>query len=363
MDAGFTREVIVMATTKIDYKAAGVDIHAGNRAIKNVKQAIEKTFGPHVLTPIGGFGAMYDLSAIINEYRQPVLVQSIDGVGTKMMVAKLLNQYDTIGLDLVSATSNDIVVLGAKPLTLLDYIANDHLNPHIIASIIKGIVQGCLLHKIALVGGETAEMPGTYLPGEHDLVGIVTGVVEKDKAILGKEISVGDYILGFASSGLHTNGYSLARKLLFEKAQFTVDTKLSDFTHPLGVELLRPHLNYTQPILHLLANHIPIKGMAHITGGGLIENIPRILPSHCAVELECRRWPNQAIFSLLKQLGSLDDEEMYRTFNMGIGLVLIIPPQALSDIYSNMKHFPEFNLYHIGEVVPASSGMRRVLCK
>lgn len=345
---------------KVDYKSAGVDISAGNLAVKKIKSLVESTFSKAVLTPIGAFGAMYDLSDLLKHYKHPVLVQSIDGVGTKMMIAKRMNRYDTIGIDLVSATANDIIVLGAKPLTLLDYIANDALNPDIIAQILAGMVSACRENNIALVGGETAEMPGTYLPGEHDLVGIVTGILEKDQAILGKAIAPGDVVLGLTSNGLHTNGYSLARKLLFDVAGYDVQKELPIFPHVLGAELLRTHTNYTQAILNLLAAGIPIKGMAHITGGGLLENIPRILPPHCDVMIDKSAWPEQAIFTLLKNIGELDDAEMYRTFNMGIGLIMIVNPAEIAAITKMLTKFAAFSLHEIGNVVSGSQQVRLI---
>ncbi|KTC95082.1 phosphoribosylformylglycinamidine cyclo-ligase [Legionella feeleii] len=337
--------------SSIDYKMAGVDVEAGNEAVRRIKQAVESTFSPQVLTGIGSFGALYDLKYLMQHYDHPVLVQSIDGVGTKMMVAKMMQKFDTIGIDLVSATTNDILVMGAKPLTLLDYIANDKLKPLIVEQIVKGIASACRNEGISLVGGETAEMPGTYLPGEFDLVGVVTGVVEKDKAILGKDICAGDLVLAFPSSGLHTNGYSLARKLLFDIAGYNVESRFQDFTHTIGEELLIPHLNYTQPILKILEKNLPIKGMAHITGGGLLENIPRILPSDCSVEIIKKQIPEQPLFNLLRKLGNLDDNQMYRTFNMGAGLVLFLAPEVLSSVQEVLLDFPSFPLYEIGHVV------------
>lgn len=358
MGKWFKGEIIVMAT--LNYKEAGVDIAAGNEAVRRIKKAVESTFAPQVLTGIGSFGAMFDLKPLMQHYRHPVLVQSIDGVGTKMMVAKMMQKFDTIGMDLVSATTNDIIVLGAKPLTLLDYIANDKLKPEVIEQIIQGMAQACRENDISLVGGETAEMPGTYLPGEHDLVGVITGVVEKDAAILGKDITTQDVVLAFPSSGLHTNGYSLARKLLFEVGGYTVDSCLADFSHSIGVELLIPHLNYTQPVLHLLAKNIPIKGMAHITGGGLLENIPRILPANCAVEIRKQAWEVLPLFTLLRNLGQLDDAEMYRTFNMGIGLVLIVSPDVVPAMQAALKDMTRFPLYEIGRVVSGQQTVKLV---
>ncbi|TAK73052.1 MAG: phosphoribosylformylglycinamidine cyclo-ligase [Gammaproteobacteria bacterium] len=342
--------------TTVDYKAAGVDIEAGNEAVRRIKQAVESTFSPQVLTNIGSFGAMFDLKPLMQQYQHPVLVQSIDGVGTKMMVAKMMRKFDTIGMDLVSATANDIIVLGAKPLTLLDYIANDKLRPEVVEQIVSGMAAACRENDISLVGGETAEMPGTYLPGEHDLVGVITGVVEKDAAILGKDINVGDVLVAFPASGLHTNGYSLARKLLFDVASYTVDTHLPELAQTVGETLLTPHLNYTKPVLHLLAKKIPIKGMAHITGGGVLENIPRILPANCAVEIHKNACPILPIFNVLHKIGRLNDHEMYRTFNMGIGLVMIVPPEAVALMQAALSD----PLYEIGRVVNGPQEVRLI---
>lgn len=342
----------------VNYKEAGVDIEAGNEAVKRIKKSVESTFSPQVLTGLGSFGSLYDLKPIMENYHHPVLVQSIDGVGTKMMVAKMMQKFDTIGIDLVSATTNDIIVLGATPLTLLDYIANDKLKPETIEKIVHGMALACRENGISLVGGETAEMPGTYLPGEHDLVGIITGVVEKEKAILGHDIVAGDVVMAFPSSGLHTNGYSLARKLLFDVAGYTVDTRLPALTESVGETLLAPHINYTRPVLHLLANAIPIKGMAHITGGGLLENVPRILPAGCAVEIRKEVCPVLPIFKLLHKISQLEDSEMYRTFNMGVGLVMIVPADAIPAMREAMQAFPDFPLYEIGRVVAGNQEVR-----
>jgi phosphoribosylformylglycinamidine cyclo-ligase len=335
----------------VDYKSAGVDIHAGNEAVRRIKKSVESTFSNAVLTDIGSFAALYDLKTIFNEYKHPVLVQSIDGVGTKAIVARMMNKFDTLGIDLVSATTNDIVVLGAKPLTLLDYIANDKLHPHIVEQIVSGMVKACKENGISLVGGETAEMPGTYLPGEHDLVGVITGVVDKEKVILGKNIQPGDVVLAFTSSGLHTNGYSLARKLIFEVGHYSVESYIPEIQCLVGEALLKPHINYTRPILRLLQHSIPLKGMAHITGGGLLENIPRILPENCNVEIHKNTWPEQPLFSLLKNLGHLNDSESYRTFNMGVGLIMIGHPSILESMQVALHDFPEFHVYEIGKVV------------
>lgn len=341
-----------------DYKSAGVDIEAGNEAVRRIKAAVEKTFTPQVLTGIGSFASMYDLKPLMNEYKHPVMVQSIDGVGTKMIVARMMQKFDTIGIDLVSATANDIIVLGAKPLTLLDYIATDHLNPDQIEEIVLGMAQACVDNGISLVGGETAEMPDTYLKGEHDLVGIVTGVVEKDEAILGKHIRPDDLVLAFPSSGLHTNGYSLARKLFFDVAGYTVDTEIPQLNSRLGETLLKPHINYTKPILHLLANKISIKGMAHITGGGVLENIPRILPNDCGVDLYKKSFPYLPEFELLKNIGNLSDAELYRTFNMGVGMVIIVSADVVPEMRAVLQDYPDYPLYEIGKVVEGQHKVR-----
>lgn len=346
--------------TSVDYKSAGVDIAAGNEAVKRIKKSVESTFSKAVLTDIGSFGSLYDLKAIMQDYQHPVMVQSIDGVGTKTIIAHMMNKYDTLGMDLVSSTTNDIIVLGAKPLTLLDYIANDKLNPDIVASVVSGMVQACRENGISLVGGETAEMPGTYLPGEIDLVGVITGVVEKDKAILGKNIVVGDVVLAFASSGLHTNGYSLARKLCFDIAKYPIDKYIPELQRTIGEALLEPHINYTRPVLHLLKQDVAIKGMAHITGGGMLENIPRVLPAGCSVEIHKKSWPGQALFSLLCGLGHLTEEESYRTFNMGVGMAMIVDASMVEKARAALSDYPEFTLFEIGKVV---EGERKVsLC-
>jgi len=329
----------------ISYKSTGVNIVAGNEAVQRIKDKVKSTCAPFVISDIGEFAALIDLKKIMQEYEHPVLVQSIDGVGTKTIVARMMNKYDTLGIDLLSASCNDILTVGAKPLTLLDYIACDRLDPEIIDEFVSGMVTACRENNVSLVGGETAEMPNTYLPKEHDLVGIVTGIVEKDKIITGKNIQPGDVVLGFPSSGLHTNGYSLARKLFFDIAELKIDAKLPELDQTIGEALLIPHLNYTNPVLNILNSNLQIKGMAHITGGGLLENIPRILPNNCAVKINTNSWQVPAIFNIMQNIGKLETQEMYRTFNMGIGFVLITAPENVTNIIEN------FNLLKIGEVV------------
>ena len=321
-----------MSQNKIDYKSAGVDIDAGNEAVERIKKGVRSTFTTNVLTGLGSFGSLYDLKPILDDYENPVLVQSIDGVGTKTIIARKLGKFNTIGVDLLSACANDILVMGARPLTFLDYIANDKLRPDTIEEIVSGMVQACRDTGVSLVGGETAEMPDTYLPGEHDLVGVITGVVEKDKIITGETIQPGDVVLGLPSSGLHTNGYSLARKLFFEIGGYDVNDTIPELEKSVGLTLLEPHINYTNHVFGVLDKEIGVKGIAHITGGGLVENIPRILPDGCDVEIHKESWPGVPIFNVMQSIGNVDENEMYRAFNMGIGMIIIAAPDQVNSI-------------------------------
>ena len=321
-----------MSQNKMDYKSAGVDIDAGNEAVERIKKGVRSTFTTNVLTGLGSFGSLYDLKSILDDYENPVLVQSIDGVGTKAIIARKLGKFNTIGVDLLSACANDILVMGARPLTFLDYIANDKLRPDTIEEIVAGMVKACRDTGVSLVGGETAEMPDTYLPGEHDLVGVITGVVEKDKIITGEAIQPGDVVLGLPSSGLHTNGYSLARKLFFEIGGYDVNDTIPELEKSVGLTLLEPHINYTNHVFGVLDKEIGVKGIAHITGGGLVENIPRILPDGCDVEIHKGSWPSVPIFNVMQSIGNVDENEMYRTFNMGIGMIIIAAPDQVNSI-------------------------------
>ena len=316
----------------MDYKSAGVDIDAGNESVERIKKGVQSTFTTNVLTGLGSFGSLYDLKSILDDYENPVLVQSIDGVGTKAIIARKLGKFNTIGVDLLSACANDILVMGARPLTFLDYIANDKLMPDTIEEIVAGMVQACRDTGVSLVGGEMAEMPDTYLPGEHDLVGVITGVVEKDKIITGEAIHPGDVVLGLLSSGLHTNGYSLARKLFFEIGGYDVNDTIPELEKSVGLTLLEPHINYTNHVFGVLDKEIGVKGIAHITGGGLVENIPRILPDGCCVEIHRGSWPGVPIFNVMQSIGNVDENEMYRTFNMGIGMIIIAAPDQVNSI-------------------------------
>lgn len=342
----------------IDYKSAGVDIEAGNLTVEKIKEAAASTFSPAVLTGLGSFGAFYDVKELLQTYEHPVMVQSIDGVGTKIIVAAMAGNYTTIGRDLLSACANDIVVHGAKPHTFLDYIANDTLDPDIVAEIVKGMAAGCREEGISLVGGETAEMPGTYLPGEHDLVGIVTGFVEKDRIINGDGVTPGDCILGAASSGLHTNGFSLARKVLFEAAGLSIQDLLPGTETTVGDALLAPHVNYTKAVLTLLDAGIPVKSMAHITGGGLIENVPRVLPEGTAAWFDPTAWDIPPLFSIIAEAGDISPKEMFRAFNMGIGLTVVVPAEWKEKALAVMKQTFPVPVYEIGKIL---AGERRTV--
>jgi phosphoribosylformylglycinamidine cyclo-ligase len=354
----------------ISYREAGVNIEEGNRSVDLIRDAAASTFTPAVLTGVGSFGAFYDLSGIIGAYREPVLVQSVDGVGTKTVIARQADDFSGIGADLVSACCNDIAVHGARPLTFLDYIANDVLVPERVAQIVEGIAGACREIGASLIGGETAEMPGVYLPGEHDLVGVVTGIVEKSRIINGATIRPGDSILGVASSGLHTNGFSLARRII-EARSLSLDTVIEDpraSNHTddsrhgdspsltLKQALLAPHINYTTGIGTLIEAGIPVRGMAHITGGGLVENIPRILPGGCAAALERAAWEVPPIFPFLAAAGEIEDSELFRVFNMGIGLVIVVPGEARDAALKLMKDTFPVTCREIGTVVSAGTG-------
>ena len=343
---------------KIDYKSAGVDINAGNEAVDLIKEGVASTFTPNVLTGLGSFGSLYDLKPILNKYDHPVMVQSIDGVGTKTIIARKMNKFDTIGIDLLSAAANDILVMGAKPLTFLDYIANDKLKPKIVEQIVSGMVKACRDTGVSLVGGETAEMPDTYLPGEHDLVGVITGIVEKDKIITGEKIRPGNVLVGLPSNGLHTNGYSFARKLFFDVGGYNVNDCPDELESSVGNTLLMPHIKYTKHVLGTLNAGINLNGIIHITGGGLLENIPRVLPKGMAVEINRGSWPSLPVFDLMQSIGNVDETEMFRSFNMGIGMVFVAHPDEISNIKKALNGLS--SMFLIGSVV---SGNKDVIIK
>jgi len=344
----------------ITYQDAGVDISTGNEAVQRIKHHVSSTKTKSVLTNVGGFGSGFSLKEIIAEYHSPVLVQSMDGVGTKTIVARMANDYRYLGHDLLSACANDIVVMGAKPLTILDYLASANLDIDIIERIIASLSEACRLNAVALVGGEMAQMPDTYLQNEWDFVGIVTGVVEENKMITGERIKENDCVIAFASSGLHTNGFSLARKLLFDVNGFSVNDVHPESSQTISDLLLAPHLNYTKPVLDLLANKIDIHGMAHITGGGIWDNIPRVLPQQLSVEINRNSWVIPPIFKWLVELGQLDEQTAYHTFNMGLGFILMMDKNAWQSAQTILKQHPQIQAWKVGTVVRGNHDVRLV---
>ena len=334
----------------LTYRDAGVDIEAGESLVERIKPLVQKTQRPECLGNIGGFGGLFELP--IDRYHRPVLVSGTDGVGTKLKLAVILDRHDTIGIDLVAMCVNDVLVLGAEPLYFLDYFATGRLSPEHAQSVIAGIATGCEAAGAALIGGETAEMPGMYSPGDYDLAGFCVGVVEKDQIIDGSHIRAGDQVLGLASSGLHSNGYSLARAVL-ERSSATLDQAIGETT--LGEALLAPTRIYVRPILALL-KAVPIHGIAHITGGGLPGNIPRVLPGNCDCRIDATAWPRPEIFQWLQSEGSIDDTEMLRTFNCGIGLVIIVSSDTAAQAHEMLEASGE-TVYRLGEVQAGSRGI------
>lgn len=342
------------------YKKSGVDIEAGNETVRRIKNAVASTHSSAVLTGIGHFGGLYDIGKILKRYKHPVLVQSIDGVGTKLSVAKMVGKYESVGEDIVGHSCGDIVAMGATPLTFLDYVAHDKLDPKVMEQMLNGMAKSCREAGVSIIGGETAEMPGTYAKGEHDIAGAIMGVVEKDKIITGKKIKTGDIILGFSSSGLHTNGFSLARKLIFEVAQLNVNTKVPELGMTIGEALLKVHLNYAPPVLSLLHAGVDVRGIAHITGGGFIENIPRILPKNLDAEIKKGTWTMLPIFPYLQKLGGVSEAEMYRAFNMSIGMVLVVQEKEINKIHKVLKKYPKFKIHQIGKIIKGSGKVQLI---
>src|SRR3989344_2103280 len=343
-----------MSAKKNQYAQAGVNIEAGDEVVRRIKESVASTHTSAVLTDIGHFGGLFDIGAVLKSFQHPILVQSIDGVGTKLTVAKMAGKYDSVGEDIVGHSCGDIIAMGARPLTFLDYVANETLVPEEMEQMVSGMARACREAGVAIIGGETAEMPGVYTKGEHDIAGCITGVVEKEKIITGEKVREGDVVLGFASSGLHTNGFSLARKLIFEKAKHTVETKVPELKMTVGEALLKVHLNYTKPVLEILDSGVDIRGIAHITGGGLIENIPRILPKVLDAEITKGSWPTLPIFSFIQKIGNVSEEEMYTAFNMGIGLVLVVPESEKEKIEAILKKYSNYHIYEIGKIIKGS---------
>jgi phosphoribosylformylglycinamidine cyclo-ligase len=319
--------------TPISYADAGVSIDNANLAVAKIRQFAKSTFNARTLTEIGSFGGMF--SAAFPDMEEPILVASADGVGTKLKVAFMADVHNTVGQDLVNHCVNDILVQGARPLFFLDYFATGVVNPDVTASVVEGMAIACKENGCVLLGGETAEMPSMYTAGEYDLAGFIVGIVDKPNVIDGKNIESGDCLLALPSNGLHTNGYSLARKLLFEIGNYNVDTKLDELDGTLKEVLLKPHRSYLKPLESLLGNG-KIKGLVHITGGGLTENIPRILPENVSVEINRGSWDELPIFGIMQKLGNVEDKEMFRTFNMGIGMVIVCSQEDKSFIKQHL---------------------------
>ncbi len=332
--------------SSMTYKGAGVDIEAGNRFVDMIKPLVKSTSRPEVLTDIGGFGGLFALNT--HKYKSPVLVSSTDGVGTKLKLAFQLDRHDTVGIDLVAMCVNDIIVQGAEPLFFLDYLATGMLAPEKAAEVVKGIAEGCRQAGCALIGGETAELPGFYSDGEYDLAGFTVGVVDRDAIIDGSTIQVGEVVIGIASNGLHSNGYSLARRIVNDRLDGNLDAVLPELNEPLGEAMLRPTRIYVKSILNLLRD-FEIQGMAHITGGGLLENVPRILPRHCKAVIRKGSWPKMPLFEVLRDAGRLEEKELYRTFNYGIGMVLVVRKSSADDILTRLQGLKE-QAYIIGEI-------------
>jgi phosphoribosylformylglycinamidine cyclo-ligase len=338
------------------YKNAGVDIEKGDAFVQAIKPMVESTFRPEVLTKIGGFAGCVSLN--LERYKKPILVSSTDGVGTKLKIAFSMNRHDTVGIDLVAMCVNDIVVSGAKPLFLLDYFATSKLDPEKSTKVVSGIVKGCIEAECSLIGGETAEMPGFYKGGEYDLAGFAVGIVEDSQVIDGSGVTVGDKLIGIASSGLHSNGYSLVRKLLLDQLKMDLQNRVEEIGEVLGEELLRPTRIYVKTVLNL-ARDFNIVGIAHITGGGITGNLPRIIPKGCKAIVQKGAWDIPPIFSFLKEKGNISEEEMLRTFNNGVGMILIVRSREVDDILARLRSLGE-KAFIIGEVGRAEREQEKI---
>jgi len=338
----------------IRYRDAGVDIDEADRAVASIKKSARQTFTRNVLTDIGSFGAMYQLAG----FRKPVLVSSADGVGTKLKVAFLTGRHNSVGEDLVNHCVNDIAVQGALPLFFLDYFAVGKLDAAVAADVVAGIARGCRNNQCALIGGETAEMPGLYSPGEYDLAGFIVGAAERSELLTGKSIRAGDVLLGLPSNGLHTNGYSLARKLLFETAGYAPRTVLPEVGIPLGDELLKVHRSYLKAIRTLMGARL-LRGAAHITGGGITDNTPRMLPAGLGVAIDTNAWRIPGIFEVLRRIGNVPQEDYRRTFNLGVGMILAVPGRRAVQAEASLAHAGEA-CFRVGTVIEHKRGRPRV---
>ena len=344
-------------TKPLTYADAGVDIDKADKLVQSIKAIAQQTRVSGVMGEIGGFGGLFSLN--VSNMESPVLVSSTDGVGTKLKIAFLMNKHDTVGIDLVAMCVNDIAVQGAKPLFFLDYLATGKIESDTITQIIKGIGSGCQEARCALIGGETAEMPGFYAENEYDLAGFAVGIVDNSKIVDGSEIRVGHQIIGIASNGLHSNGYSLVRKICFDQLKLKVDQSVPELGKPLGEELLTPTRIYSETIQHLIRG-LPIGGLAHITGGGIVNNTLRIIPQACGIRIERGSWEPPPIFAFLQKAGKIEDREMLRVFNNGIGLVAVVPEKAAQDVLARLNAMKE-TAFVIGEIVEReSTGDERV---
>lgn len=331
----------------LTYADVGVDIDKANAFVQTIKEVVNNTSRPGVMGEIGGFGGLYSLKT--NDMKDPVLVSSTDGVGTKLKIAFMMDKHDTIGIDLVAMCVNDIVVQGAKPLFFLDYLSIGKLKTGTATQIVKGIADGCIQAKCALIGGETAEMPGFYKEDEYDLAGFSVGIVEDSKIVDGSEIHIGSQVIGIASSGLHSNGYSLVRNICFDVLGLDVDSHVPELGRSIGEELLIPTKIYSETIQRLVKD-LPILGLAHITGGGIVENILRVIPEICSVVMKNDSWEVAPIFKFLKDAGKISDTEMMRTFNNGIGMVVVVPEKATQDVLDMLNAMNE-KAFVIGEII------------
>ena len=338
-----------------NYRDSGVDIDAGNETVRRIRGLARATFTPGVLSEIGSFGGLFKLDR--DRYREPVLVSSADGVGTKLKVAFLTGRHGSIGGDLVNHCVNDILVQGAEPLFFLDYLATGRLSPSVAEQVVSGVARACRENGCALLGGETAEMPGFYADGEYDIAGFIVGVVEQSCIIDGRTIAPGDALIGLPSAGLHTNGYSLARRVFFDVAGWSADSYVEELRMSAGDALLAPHLSYLGPVRPLLPR-AQIKGMAHITGGGITENLPRILPEGCSAEISTAAWQPLPIFRVLQARGRIADDEMFRAFNMGIGLVLACAAADADDVKNALERDGTMRATRIGTVVKGDRTVR-----
>jgi len=338
-----------------NYRDSGVDIDAGNETVRRIKSLARETFTSGVLSEIGSFGGLFRLDR--ERYLDPVLVSSADGVGTKLKIAFMTGRHDTVGADLVNHCVNDILVQGAEPLFFLDYLATGRLSPEVAEQVVRGVARGCKENSCALIGGETAEMPGFYADGEYDIAGFIVGVVEKSRLIDGKTIVPGDVLIGLPSAGLHTNGYSLARRVFFDDAGWTPETYVPELGGTIGDALLAPHRSYLPWLLPLFERQ-SIKGLAHITGGGITENLPRVLPEGCAAEVDTRAWRVPPIFSLLERHGRIATDEMFRAFNMGVGLIIVCAARDADRIINSLTIAGEPHAARIGFVVAGDRTVR-----